>query len=109
MLTKYITAAMRQATYKILEDNTFFGEISALSGVWADGDSLEQCREDLQEVLEAWIALNLHLQKPLPEIDGQTIDPFQRDELEDAIDLQDVRAAREEIKREGTVGVAKKK
>ncbi len=27
MLTKYITAAMRRATYEILSDGTFYGEI----------------------------------------------------------------------------------
>ena len=35
MITVYIAEAMNQATYKILEDDTYFGEIPGLSGVWS--------------------------------------------------------------------------
>ena len=38
MLTAYIQAAMRHATYKLLDDGTFFGEIPDLQGVWGNAD-----------------------------------------------------------------------
>ena len=61
MLTDYIRAAMRQARYKIMpEDGTYFGEILGIAGVWANAGSLEDCREELEDVLEEWIALSLH-------------------------------------------------
>ena len=71
MLTNYIRAAMRQAKYEILEDDgTFYGEIPGFQGVWANADTLEACREELQEVLEGWIVLGLRLDHKLPMVDG---------------------------------------
>lgn len=57
ILTAFINAAMRDAKYKILEDGTFWGEIPICPGVWANTDTLEKCRDELQEVLEEWICL----------------------------------------------------
>ncbi len=37
MLTDYIAAAMEMAKYDVLEDGTYYGEVEALPGVWADG------------------------------------------------------------------------
>ncbi|MCX7011007.1 MAG: type II toxin-antitoxin system HicB family antitoxin [Candidatus Sumerlaeota bacterium] len=71
MLTSYIQAAMRHATYKILsDDGTFYGEIPECRGVWANASTLEACREELQEVLEEWILFCTHKNIPLPVIDG---------------------------------------
>ena len=74
MLTAYIRAAMRHAHYEILEDRTYYGEISGFQGVYANTDTLEACREELQEVLEGWIILGLRLGHSLPEVDGLRLD-----------------------------------
>ena len=58
MLTAYIQAAMRRATYKLLKDGAYFGEIPGLQGVWATEKTLEECRRVLQEVLEEWHLLD---------------------------------------------------
>ena len=74
MLTAYINAAMRKAHYEILPDGEgYFGKIENLQGVWANADTLESCREELQEVLEEWITLGLKMGHFLPEIDGITL------------------------------------
>ena len=70
MLTKYIQAAMHRATYELLGDGTFYGEISGLDGLWANASTLEACRDELQESLEEWIALGLQLGHSLPVVDG---------------------------------------
>ncbi len=71
MLTKYIQAAMHQAKYKILpDDGTFYGEIPAFQGVWANTETLETCREELADVLEEWILLRVSRNLPLPVVDG---------------------------------------
>jgi len=70
MLTKYIHEAMKLARYKILEDGTYYGDIPGFRGVLANADSLEECREELQEVLEEWILLGLRLGHALPEANG---------------------------------------
>lgn len=71
MLTKYIQAAMRKAKYEILSDHgTFYGEIPGFQGVWANADTLEACREELEEVLEEWILFRVHDNLPLPIVEG---------------------------------------
>lgn len=76
MLTKYIAAAMHRATYEILEDDgTFFGRIPACQGVWANEDTLEACRDELESVLEGWIILGLRLGHTLPVIDEMNLTP----------------------------------
>ena len=70
MLTEYIAAAMRKAKYEILEDGTYFGEIPPLQGVYANTDSLRECEEELESVLEDWIMIGLRFGDPMPEIDG---------------------------------------
>ena len=70
MLSKYIQAAMRLAKYKILEDGTYYGEIPGFQGVLADAENLEDCREQLQEVLEDWILLGVKLGHALPVVDN---------------------------------------
>jgi len=56
MLTKHIHAAMRKARYEILpDDDTFYGEIVSFDGVYANASTLEDCRDELEEVLAEWI------------------------------------------------------
>ena len=74
MLTKYIQAAMRKAKYEILpEDGSFYGEIPGFAGVWANAESLEACREELEEVLEEWLLLGISRNHPLPVLDGMEL------------------------------------
>jgi predicted RNase H-like HicB family nuclease len=71
VLTKYLHAAPRRATYEILPDGEgFYGEIPGFDGVWANAPTLAECREGLQEVLEGWLLLGLSHGHPLPTIDG---------------------------------------
>ncbi len=71
MLLNYIQAAMRHAKYEILaDDGTFYGAIPECNGVYANTDSLEECREQLVEILEEWILFRVHRNLPLPTIDG---------------------------------------
>jgi predicted RNase H-like HicB family nuclease len=74
MLTAYIKAALRKAQYKILPDGEgYFGTIEGLQGVWANGETLEACREELREALEEWMVLGLKMGHMLPDIDGMTL------------------------------------
>ena len=59
MLTEFIEKKLKQAKYKLLKDGSYFGEISGLTGVWANAKNLEDCREELKEVLEDWLLLKL--------------------------------------------------
>lgn len=71
MLTAYIKAAMRKAEYEILsDDNTFYGEIPGFEGVYANAETLEACRDELEEVLEEWVLFRISRNLPLPTVEG---------------------------------------
>lgn len=71
MLTQYIQAAMRRAHYEIIEDDqTYYGEIPGFQGVYSNAETLEGCRDLLQEVLEGWILLRLSRDHSIPIIEG---------------------------------------
>lgn len=57
MLQKYIQNALKDSKYKMLEDGTWFVEIPGFEGVWANGNTVEDCRLELIEVLEEWLIL----------------------------------------------------
>lgn len=59
MLTEYIQKQLLKARYELLEDKTYYGDIPGLKGVWANAKKLEDCRKELQEVLEGWLILKL--------------------------------------------------
>jgi predicted RNase H-like HicB family nuclease len=71
MLTDYIRASMKMAKYEILpDDNTFYGEIPGFDGVYANAETLEACRDELEEVLEDWILFRVSRNLSLPVVNG---------------------------------------
>ena len=71
MLLEYVQAALRHARCEILaEDGTFYGAIPECNGVYANAATLEDCRDQLREVLDGWVLLRVHRNLPLPAIDG---------------------------------------
>ena len=77
MLTSYIHAAMLLAKYEILEDHIYYGEIPGFQGVWANADSLDACREELQSALEDWLVLGLRMGHELPVVAGINLTPVE--------------------------------
>jgi len=71
MLLEYIQAAMAKAKYEILpDDGTYYGRIPGFKGVWAQAETLEACRAELQSVLEDWILLSVRFNDRLPSVGG---------------------------------------
>ena len=71
MLTKYLEAAMRTAHYEMLpDDGTYYGEVPACRGVYANARTLEECRNELAEVLEDWLLIRIHKNLAIPVIGG---------------------------------------
>ena len=66
MLSSFINSKLNAASYKILDDGTYFGRISGARGVWANARTLEMCRRELAEVLEGWILLKVRLGDRIP-------------------------------------------
>jgi predicted RNase H-like HicB family nuclease len=71
MFSDYVSAALRLARYEILaDDHSYYGEIPGFDGVYANADSLEECREELRGTLEDWILFRVSRQLPLPVVAG---------------------------------------
>ena len=68
LLAEYIDIAMRDAVFKALCDGTYFAEIPRFEGAWANADTLEDCRQEMREVLEDWILLGIKLGHPIPVV-----------------------------------------
>ena len=69
MLTEYIDEALKRAKYEIIEDEEpYYGEIEELPGVWATGKTLEECRNNLKEVIEGWILVSTRKGLKIPKL-----------------------------------------
>ena len=73
MLFEYTQKALEKAEYKKLDDRTWFAEIPGFEGVWANGNTVEECRTELLEVLEEWLILKLRDSVPIPEVEGVSL------------------------------------
>jgi len=59
MIRQYVEEALKIARYDKLEDGTFCGEVPRLRGVLATGETLEECRSQLAEVVEEWVLVRV--------------------------------------------------
>jgi predicted RNase H-like HicB family nuclease len=74
MIYEYIQKALEKAEYKQLEDKTWYSEIPGFQGVWANSDSVEECRRELSEVLEEWLLLKIRDSDPIPVLGNYKIE-----------------------------------
>ncbi|MGH7475973.1 MAG: type II toxin-antitoxin system HicB family antitoxin [Longimicrobiales bacterium] len=62
---------MATAKYEILaDDGSFYGEIPDFEGVYANADTLEKCRQELEQVLEEWVLFRVSRNLSLPTAAG---------------------------------------
>ena len=73
MFSEYIQAALNLAVYELIDNDEYCATVPKLRGVIAIGKTVEECRSDLIEVIEEWIALRLSLGMVIPSIGGQSI------------------------------------
>ena len=69
MLTEYIQAAIDSIDWKILDDGSFYAEISAL-GLSIHKPHLEECQGCIRQMLEEFIVASLSNRSALPVIGG---------------------------------------
>lgn len=76
MIAEYIEEAMKLATFERLEDGSVYGSFSSerLRGVWSNGDTEEEAREELAEVLEEWVLLRVSRGLPVPVVNGVSVE-----------------------------------
>lgn len=66
MISQFIEKKLKIARYKHLKDGNYFAEIPGLRGVWANAKNVEDCRRELQEVLEDWLLLKVQDRETIP-------------------------------------------
>jgi predicted RNase H-like HicB family nuclease len=72
MWSEFLHKKMKTAKYKILRDGTYFGEIPGIRGVWSNAAHLEDCRKELQDVLEEWLFLKVRFGEKVPGLEINT-------------------------------------
>lgn len=73
MIFEYCQKAMEKAEYKRLDDGTWYAEVPGFKGVWANAETVEDCRRELISVLEEWIVLKLRDGDVVPEVGGLSV------------------------------------
>jgi len=73
MFDRYLQKALNRAEYKILENGEWFVSIPGFDGVWANGEHVEETRNELIEVLEEWLLLKLKDNDLIPFFDSLEI------------------------------------
>ncbi|MGH2350182.1 MAG: type II toxin-antitoxin system HicB family antitoxin [Chloroflexota bacterium] len=69
-LARYLQAALARAEYERDEDGVVIGQVPNASGFFAQGETFEEAREHLRDVIEGNVLLALQLGLPIPEIEG---------------------------------------
>jgi predicted RNase H-like HicB family nuclease len=73
MIFEYCQKAIEKAEYKKLDDGTWYAEMPGFKGVWANAETVEDCRKELISVLEEWIVLKLRDGDVVPEVNGLSV------------------------------------
>lgn len=83
MIIEYIQEALQRAHYELIQDDEepYYADIPDLRGVWASGKTLEECRQNLVDVLEGWILLHLKKGLPIPPVGDKQIEEVQEMEF----------------------------
>lgn len=66
MISQFVEQSLKRAKYKILANGMYYAEVPRLRGVWATGKNLEECRQELGEVIEEWLLLKVHFHDTVP-------------------------------------------
>ena len=74
MIAEFIQAALRRANYEV-EEGQFYADIPDLPGVLAYGSTLEECRNQLIEVIEGWLIVGIRHGDHIPVLDMIDLNP----------------------------------
>lgn len=68
IIAEYLLNAMAKARYIELEDGNYYADIFLCPGVWAMGETIEECRDELQGLLLEWLIAAYQGDDQLPEL-----------------------------------------
>ena len=70
VLSKYVEAALKKAEYDKDERGVIIAKVPKASGFFAQGDTFEEARANLQDVIEGNVLLALQLGLEIPPMEG---------------------------------------
>ena len=73
-LSHYVEKALKLAEYKFDENGVVIVNVPKASGFFAQGDSFEEARENLKDVIEGNVLLALQLGLDIPVLEGLSIE-----------------------------------
>ncbi len=73
-LSCYIEMALKRAEYERDENGVVICQVPEATGFFAQGDTFEEARENLRDVIEGNLLLALQLGWPIPPIEGVNIE-----------------------------------
>jgi len=73
-LSHYVGKALKRAVYYRDENGVVIGKVPGASGFFAQGDTFEDARENLKDVIEGNVLLALQLGLEIPRLEGVEIE-----------------------------------
>jgi predicted RNase H-like HicB family nuclease len=73
-LSRYVEAALQRAEYERDENGVVITQVPGASGFFAQGDTFEEARQNLQDAIEGNVLLALQLGSSIPVIGEVTIE-----------------------------------
>ena len=73
MISKYVEQALNRARCQPVDTGGFCATVNGLRGVIAIGQTLEECRTELAEVVEEWILVRVARGLSIPKLGGISI------------------------------------
>jgi predicted RNase H-like HicB family nuclease len=73
-LARYVSAALEAAEYERDEGDVVIGNVPSVSGFFAQGETYEEARSNLREVIEGNVLVALQLGWDVPPVPGVDIE-----------------------------------
>jgi predicted RNase H-like HicB family nuclease len=73
MITNYVAEALRRARYQTVDGGLVCATVPGLRGVIATASTVEGCRTELAEVIEAWILVRVSRGLSIPSLGRATV------------------------------------
>jgi len=73
MITNYVAEALRRARYQTVDGGLVCATVPGLRGVIATASTVEGCRTQLAEVIEAWILVRISRRLSIPALGRATV------------------------------------
>ena len=74
LLSRYVEEALKLAEYERDENGVVIARVPGASGFFAQGDTFEEARENLRDVIEGNVLLALQLGLDIPALEGVSIE-----------------------------------